>query len=345
MRLKRVDPGGPGINRRRHGGGFSYRDPAGQKITDEAVLERIRRLAVPPAWRDVWICPDPSGHIQAIGTDDAGRRQYLYHEEWRRQRDEEKFARVARLGRRMPAVRGAVEEHLAGRGLSRQRVLAAAVRMLDLGVFRVGGEQYAPADDDDEDDGTFGLATIRREHVRSSNGTVTFDYPAKGGARRTITLHDAALCNVVRALLRRRAGGPELLAYRTDRSTWHDVSSAEINQHIKELAGDEFTAKDVRTWNATVCAAIALAEEHEAGPLETKRATALAVNSALDRVAEQLGNTRAVTRSSYVAPRVVLEFEKGGMAARGLRLDPESDQVAEDVRDLAERAVLRTLDV
>ncbi|HEX2300956.1 MAG TPA: DNA topoisomerase IB, partial [Pseudonocardiaceae bacterium] len=180
MRLRRVDPSGPGFTRQRRGRGWSYADEHGKRITDPEVLSRIRSLAIPPAWREVWICPRPNGHIQAVGTDDAGRRQYRYHDEWRRRRDAEKHDRALRLARRLPRVREAVAEQLEGSGLSCERVLAAAIRMLDIGVFRVGGEEYAPGPDHDE--GSFGLATVRREHVRLRGGAVEFCYPAKGGA-------------------------------------------------------------------------------------------------------------------------------------------------------------------
>ncbi|HEX2301712.1 MAG TPA: DNA topoisomerase IB, partial [Pseudonocardiaceae bacterium] len=186
MRLQRSDPNGAGLTRQRRGRGWSYRDEHGERITDPEVLGRIRSLAIPPAWREVWICPSPEGHIQAVGTDDAGRRQYRYHDEWRRRRDAEKHDRVLRLARRLPRVREMVAEQLDGPGLGCERVLAAALRMLDIGVFRVGGEEYAPGEDDDE--GSFGLATVRREHVRLRGGAVEFRYPAKGGAERAIAL-------------------------------------------------------------------------------------------------------------------------------------------------------------
>lgn len=247
MRLRRVDPNGSGYSRVRRGRGFSYHDERGRLITDRAVLSRIRTLAVPPAWRDVWICPHPHGHIQAVGIDDAGRRQYRYHEEWRRRRDAEKHDRVLRLARRLPRIRGQLAEELNQRELTYERVLAAALRMLDLGVFRVGGEEYAPtvAQDAEDLDGSYGLATVRRDHVRLDRGAVVFCYPAKGGAERYLTLHDSALYQVIRALLRRRGGGEELLAYRVGQD-WRDVKAHDVNARLKQLAGEEFSAKDLR---------------------------------------------------------------------------------------------------
>lgn len=340
VRLRRVDPQGPGFTRRRRGRGWSYWDARGKRLSDPAVLDRIRSLAIPPAWREVWICPQRSGHIQAVGTDDAGRRQYRYHEEWRRRRDAEKHDRVLRLARRLPRVRTVVDEQLAGPGLTCERVLAAAVRMLDMGVFRVGGEQYAPGANDDE--GSFGLATLRREHVRLRDGVVEFCYPAKGGAQRAISLRDPGLHKVVGALLRRRSGGEELLAYRGAEG-WHDVRAEDINARLKQLAGDEFTAKDLRTWNATVLAGVALAEAAAAGIPGSKRGRARMINAALDEVAEHLGNTRAVARSSYVDPRIVQRFCEGRTVTASLHRAGSTDLSDHAVHAMLERAVLRLL--
>ncbi|MGH3897190.1 MAG: DNA topoisomerase IB [Pseudonocardiaceae bacterium] len=340
MRLRRVQPHSPGYSRQRRGRGFSYHDSDGAVITDAATLRRIRALAVPPAWRDVWICPLSGGHIQAVGTDDAGRRQYRYHDEWRRRRDAEKHDRVLRLGRRLPAVRAHIHEQLVGRGLSADRVLAAALRMLDIGVFRVGGDEYAPGPDDDE--GSFGLATVRREHVRLRRDGIELRYPAKGGIQRAITLQDPALHAVVGSLLRRRGGGQDLLAYRAAQG-WHDVRAEDINVRLKELAGDEFSAKDLRTWNATVLAAVAFAESAAGGVPTSQRGRARAINAVLDEVAEHLGNTRAVARSSYVDPRVVQRYVEGRTILAAVRRAGSSDLLDEDVRTHLERALLRLL--
>ncbi|MGH4025860.1 MAG: DNA topoisomerase IB [Pseudonocardiaceae bacterium] len=266
--------------------------------------------------------------------------QYRYHDEWRRRCDAEKHDRALGLARRLPRVRQVVAEQFAGRGLSCDRVLAAAIRMLDIGVFRVGGEGYAPGPDDDE--GSFGLATVRREHVRLRGGAVEFCYPAKGGAERTIALRDAALHKVVGALLRRRGGGPDLLAYRVG-SGWHDVRSEDINARLKQLAGDEFTAKDLRTWNATVLAAVALAEAAADGVPGSKRGRTRLVNAALDEVAEHLGNTRAVAKSSYVDPRVVEWFCAGRTVLPALRRVGTADLSDDAARSRLEQAVLRLL--
>ncbi len=342
MRLRRVRPSSAGISRQRRGRGFSYADASGGRVTDPETLERIRSLAIPPAWQDVWICPLPNGHIQAVGTDAAGRRQYRYHDEWRRVRDAEKHDRVLQLGRRLPQVRAEVTEQLDGKGLTRERVLAAAVRMLDIGVFRVGSEEYAPSDGEDDEEGSFGLATVRREHVRLRRGAVEFRYRAKGGADRAIALRDAQLHRVVGSLLRRRGGGEELLAYRDGRG-WHDVRSADVNARIKELAGSDFTAKDLRTWNATVLAAAVFAGAAADGVPTSQRDRARVVNTVLDEVAEHLGNTRAVARASYVDPRVVERFEEGRTVLRAVRRVGSGDLSDDGVRCAVERAVLRLL--
>ena len=340
MQLRRVTPDGPGYTRRRRGRGFSYYGENGARITDRATVERIRALAVPPAWRDVWICALPEGHIQAVGTDDAGRRQYRYHDEWRRRRDADKHDRVLRLARRLPTVRRQIREQLEGRGLSCERVLAAALRMLDIGAFRIGGEEYAPGPDAEE--GSFGLATIRREHVRLRRGAIELRYPAKGGIDQAMTLRDPALHAVVRSLLRRGGGGADLLAYRTGQG-WHDVSAEDINLRLKELAGDEFSAKDLRTWNATVLAAVALAESAAHGIPAGQRARARAINAALDEVAEYLGNTRAVARASYVDPRVLEHYVEGRMILAAVRRVGTSAFVDEKARACLERELLRML--
>jgi DNA topoisomerase IB len=299
----------PGYRRRRVGRGFAYYDVDGSLIKDER-LDRIRALAIPPAWRDVWICPWPNGHIQAVGTDAAGRRQYRYHDAWRARRDAEKHQRVLEIARGLPDIRDAVVAALQGEGLTRQRVLACAVRLLDLGAFRVGSEQYA------EDNGTFGLATLRRDHVRVRGEKVSFAFTAKGGQERELEVIDEPTAAVVRELTRRpEETGEDLLGYWLDDGEWHDVSSAEINGYLKEISGADFTAKDFRTWSATVLMAATLAERP---PPKSKTARKKAVKSAYEDVAEMLGNTPAVAKASYVDPRVVDRFEQGEPLAEAL---------------------------
>ena len=303
-------------------------------IRDRAELERIRSLAIPPAWTDVWICADPLGHLQATGTDAAGRRQYLYHDAWRSRRDREKFERMLDFARALGPLRAHTDRCLADEGLGRERVLSCAVRLLDLGFFRIGSEEYA------EDNGTFGLATMLRSHVAlRDDSVVTFDYPAKGGERRIQSVVDPEAFDVVAALKRRRAGGPELLAYKNGRS-WVDVTSADINEFIQEVTRGPFTAKDFRTWNATVLASssIALLGRRAKSATARKRVVSLAIGE----VARYLGNTPAVCRSSYVDPRVVDRFNAGQTILGPLERLPVDLPEVERQREI-EEAVLDLL--
>jgi DNA topoisomerase I len=287
----------------RRGRGFAYLDNEGTAVGDAATLERIRALVIPPAWEEVWICPHPNGHIQAVGTDARGRKQYRYHDDWRRRRDREKFDEMIEFARRLPGVRRKAARQLRSSGPNRERVLAGAVRLLDRGFFRIGGEEYA------EENDTYGLATMQKRHVRlEPDHMLVFDYVAKGGKRRLQSIVDPEVYRLVNELKRRRGGGTDLLAYRNGRG-WKDVRSADINDHVKALAGEEFSAKDFRTWNATVLAAVAVAVSGKAlgSPTARKRAIARAVQE----VAFYLGNTPAVARSSYIDPRVFDRFDAG----------------------------------
>jgi DNA topoisomerase IB len=251
---------------------------------------------------DVWICPWPNGHIQAIGIDSAGRRQYRYHDDWRIHRDREKFERVLDFAAALPKLRAAVEKDLARDGLGRERVLAAIVRLLDIGLFRIGGEEYA------EDHETFGVASLRKEHVRISDGIMVFEYPAKGSIPRLVQVRNAGACEVVAALRRRRSAGSNLFAYKHG-NRWTEVHAQDVNDYIKAIAGDRFSAKDFRTWSATVLTAATLAENHPIPDSSRKRRRAIV--NAVATVAEHLGNTPAVCRSAYVDPRVIDRFEGG----------------------------------
>ena len=335
IRLRRSDPNGPGIRRRRCGRGFRYLGPGAQPVRDAETLARIKALVIPPAWEDVWICAEPGGHIQAVGTDAAGRRQYRYHDLWRERQDRDKHDRVLEFGRLLPRLRETVSEHLSGQGLRRERVLAAAVRLIDLGFFRPGGEEYAA------ENGTFGIATIRREHVACRRGELVFDYLAKGAKHREQALVDADVQAVVVSLRRRKGGGDGLFGYRAGRD-WHDVSAADINGYLAEISGGEFTAKDFRTWHATVLAAVGLAvSEHAAG---TATARKRAVARAVAEVAGYLGNTPAVARASYIDPRVIELYESGITIAPALRdLGRNSEFGDLATRGPAERAVVHML--
>ncbi|MBB4684181.1 DNA topoisomerase IB [Amycolatopsis jiangsuensis] len=331
MKLRRSALGEPGISRRRRGRGFSYGAPSGARLTDPETLARIKRLVIPPAWRDVWISPDPHGHVQAVGTDDAGRKQYLYHAEWRRRRDEEKHDRVLAMARRLPEWRRQIDADLAGRGLTERRVLAAALRMLDRGIFRTGGEEYA------EENGTHGVATLLREHARIRGDACVFEYPAKGGLHRSVCISDEALVGVVRALLRADPGNDRLLVYRT-RDGWREIHADAVNERFKELAGNGCTAKDLRTWNATVLAATAFAAT---GPAQSQRAGKRHEAAVMREVSEALGNTPAVCRASYVDPRIVSAYRDASTIEPALRRAGRLD--GEDAREVLERATIRLL--
>jgi DNA topoisomerase-1 len=333
-RLRRSDCSGAGLHRVRRGRGFSYLDDRGARPRDEETLDRIRELAIPPAWDDVWICLDPLGHLQATGTDAAGRKQYLYHQAWREQRDREKFRQMEAFAGALPRLRRVVDGDLNGAELTRERVLACATRLLDVGLFRIGGEEYA------EQGGGLGLATIRKEHVAVRDGSIIFDYPAKSGVRRVHEVADQASVEVVKALKRRRGGAEELLAYR-DGHRWRSVRSDDINDYIKAALGPDFSAKDFRTWNATVLAALALAGQGTAPPSKTARNRAMRAVSG--DVAEVLGNTPAVARRAYIDPRVFDRWLSGWTirgAVKGLDRLAEGDDPG---RRRIERAVLDLL--
>jgi DNA topoisomerase-1 len=306
MRLRRADPSTTGFTRRRRGKGFSYLDEQGRPITDQDELDRIGALMIPPAWRDVWICPDPRGHIQAVGTDQAGRRQYRYHDVWRTKRDAAKFDHVLEVAERLPALRAQVREDLGRRGYPRQRVLAVAVRLLDAGVFRIGGEAYAT--EDASGTATYGLATLHREHVSVRAAQMRFRYPAKGGIERVQLIVDQPAASVLRGLLRRDDDHVELLAYR-EGGQWHDVRSGDVNKYLRAATGCQVSAKDFRTWHATVLAAVELADR--GAERRSLSARKRAVSGAMRAVSEYLGNTPAVARASYVDPRVVDMYHEG----------------------------------
>jgi len=298
-RLRRSDCSAPGFRRVRRGRGFAYVDGGGEPIADPQTIERVRALGIPPAWQEVWICADPRGHLQATGIDAAGRKQYLYHPVWRELRDRQKFQTMEDFAEALPALRRHVTDDLGSTSeLTRERVLACAARMLDVGFFRIGGQEYA------KEDGGVGLATLRRDHVSFSGQEAVFSYPAKSGVRRHHSLADPDVVAVLSPLRRRRSGPPELLAYRQGRS-WRSLHSDDINEYVKRHVGEEFSAKDFRTWNATVLAAVALARHAEDQKSYRTSTSRKRVQSAVAReVAELLGNTPAVARRSYIDPRV-----------------------------------------
>jgi DNA topoisomerase I len=349
-RLRRSNCSSPGITRRRRGRGHEYLDPDGERIDDSEVLERIASLAIPPAWREVWICMDARGHLQATGFDAAGRKQYLYHEDWRAHRDRQKFGSMIAFGNALPKLRRRVARELgAGRRaatgsvderLSRERVLACAVRLLDVGFFRIGSDDYAERNE------SYGLTTMLRKHVTIEDSELIFDFPAKSGQRRVQAIADADALDVVGELKRRR-GGTQLLAYR-EGGRWVELDADEVNEYLKRHTSGDFSAKDFRTWNATVLAAVALAvrdRERESSKKPTNAAREQDVKSAIKTVAAYLGNTPAVCRASYVDPRVIDRYQAGVTIGETLAALPagEPELAKPRVRAKIESAVLELL--
>jgi DNA topoisomerase-1 len=334
-RTRRVDCSGPGFRRARRGKGFSYHSEDGERITDPDTVDRIRSLAIPPAWTDVWICADPRGHVQATGIDAAGRKQYRYHDDWREHRDRIKFEEMLDFARKLPKLRKRVDEGLSGRGLGFDRVCSCAVALLDLGLFRVGGDRL--------DIGTesYGLTTIRCRHLSFSNGEAVFSYPSKSGQKSRHRIHDPRVLPVLRSLKKRGKPGDELLGFREGRA-WRDINADHVNGYIKEVVGAGFSAKDFRTWNATVLTAIFLAAEEEVP--KSKAARKRIVNAAIARTAEYLNNTPAVCRSSYIDPRVFDRFDSGTTIRESVgRIEARSDPGEFVEREAIERAVIRLL--
>ncbi|WP_231116160.1 DNA topoisomerase IB [Motilibacter rhizosphaerae] len=334
--MRRADCSGPGIRRRRAGRGWAYSWPDGRKVDEPDVKARIDALVLPPAWKDVWICPWPNGHIQALGTDAAGRRQYRYHDQWREQRDKAKHDRVLQFAERLPAARERAASDLGLEGMPRDRALACAFRLLDLGFFRVGSEEYA------EENGTYGLATLRREHTTVDGREIVFEYLAKGSKERVQSIVDDEVRAVVQLLLDRDDPNPELLAYQLEDGTWVDVKSGDVNDYVKQVAGDDVSAKDFRTWHATVLMAVALAVSSRVADSPTARKRA--VSRGVTEVSTYLGNTPAVCRKSYIDPRIIDKYEDGVTIAGDLeRLGADAGFGEPAIHGEIEAAVLRLL--
>jgi DNA topoisomerase I len=300
--LVRTDPRSPGITRFKTGEGFRYRDPSGTDVTDAETLFRIGALAIPPAWTSVWISPDPLGHIQATGVDSRGRTQYRYHQLWREQRDAQKFAHMLRFASALPELRTTTLQDLKRRHLDRDRVVAGAVRLIDLGLFRIGGEKYA------ELDHHYGATTLEKRHVRVTRDGLMFDYIAKEGKHRALAITDEAVRPTVRALARSGNGQDALFCWEHD-GTWHNLRSHDVSGYIAARAGGHFTAKEFRTWNATVLMALVLTN---AGPSPTARTRSKVIAASVRDVADMLGDTPSVTRSSYIDPRLISRYEADG---------------------------------
>ncbi|MGY2700465.1 DNA topoisomerase IB [Nocardioides sp. HB32] len=329
-RLRRTSPDQPGWTRRRVGRGFVYLDRSGDRLPAEDV-ERIKSLVIPPAWTDVWITPYENGHLQAVGTDDAGRRQYLYHPQWRARRDAEKFDRMLEFGRALTRARERVVGDLGRDGMPLERACAAAVRLLDLGYFRIGNDVYA------DTHGSFGLTTLERRHVRKHRGRLVFAFTGKSGVDHRIEIDDPVVIETIEIMRRRRGADARLLAYKNSRG-WRSLLPELVNDYVRSTTGLQATAKDFRTWHATVLAAAALAETQEPG--DTKASRKRAVAGAMKEVSEFLGNTPTLARSSYVDPRVIDAYEEGRTIERATRRTYDSP----DERQAAlERATVKLI--
>ena len=329
-RLRRTSRNDPGWTRRRAGKGFAYLDEHGDRLATDDV-RRVKDLVIPPAWRDVWVTPYANGHLQAVGTDDAGRRQYLYHPAWREARDGLKFVRMLDFGKALSKAREQVVADLGTPGMPKARGCAAAVRLLDLGYFRIGNDVYA------DENNSFGLTTLQRRHTRRRGQSLVFDFTGKSGVEHRIEIDDESTVQALEVMRKRRGSSERLLAYKDGR-TWRDIDSGTVNDYIRATTGLEATAKDFRTWHATVLAAAALAQTAEAGATTASRKRAVA--GAMKEVAEFLGNTPALARSSYVDPRVVDAYEENRTIAKTTRRGYDG---ADDRQASLERAVLKLL--
>jgi DNA topoisomerase-1 len=293
-RLRYVSDSERGFERRRHGKSFSYVRSGGGTLRDPHTIERIRALAIPPAWKEVWICPTANGHIQATGRDARGRKQYRYHARWRAAQDEHKYERIITFAKTLPKIRRAVARHLRKRGLPREKVLAAAVKLLETTLIRVGNDEYA------RDNHSFGLTTMHDEHVKIRGATIRFDFRGKHGVEHEIDLQDRRLAEIVHAC--RDLPGQELFQYVDDAGKVCDVGSGDVNDYLREISGEYFTAKDFRTWAGTALAAQALQEFQD---FDSQAAAKRNIRKAIERVAERLGNTQAICRKSYVHPAII----------------------------------------
>lgn len=320
VRLVYVDDDQPGISRQRHGKGWCYHDTDGERITDEGEVERLNGLAVPPAWKNVWLCPKPHGHIQATGYDEKGRKQYRYHEDFRARREAEKYERCVDFGRKLPLIRARVEKDLAEHGPDRDGVLAAIVRLLDLGKVRIGNAAYA------RQNRSYGATTLRKTHARAPRSRIRLEYRAKSGRQRSLVINDGSLARMVRRC--QDLPGQHLFQYLDADGKRHAVSSCDVNDYIRELTGDDFTAKHFRTWGASAQAFEILAK---AGDKD------ITLSDMLDPISDALGNTPAISRQSYVHPALVDLCKQGAPEYfGGLRLPRNTKYLSRYERGLIE---------
>lgn len=311
--LRYVNDDEPGIRRKKWGRGFTYLDPEGNHITNGDVRERLEDLSIPPAWTDVWICPHENGHLQATGRDDEGRKQYLYHPDWKEVRSRAKFERLIPFGEALPQIRARCMQDLHRDGLPREKVLAAAVRLLDCTLIRIGHSQYS------EENDSYGLTTLRNRHVSFTSDSCTFEYTGKGGKQHHIELDDPSLSKVVEQC--EREPGGELFQYYDQEDHRHSVDSENVNSYLQTSANLPVTAKDFRTWGGTLAAAVTLVE---VGPSESEQEAQQNVRSMIEEVADQLGNTKSVCRDHYIHPDLIYAYEEGVLIPKWTNYAEES---------------------
>jgi DNA topoisomerase I len=311
--LRYVSDDSGGIRRKNRGKDFVYYDIEGRMVKDSAELKRIRSLAIPPAWKNVWICRQANGHLQATGLDAKGRKQYKYHPDWRTVRDEAKYERVMSFARTLPKIRAQVAADLNRPGLCRQKVLATVVKFLEVSLIRIGNDEYA------QENGSFGLTTMRNRHVEVKGSTVTFEFRGKSGKKHKIAVSDRRLANIVRKC--QDLPGQRLFEYTNSDGTIAKIGSEDVNEYLNDISGQPFTAKDFRTWAGTVLAAMALAQMEE---VDSKAAAKKNVITAVEAVARMLGNTAAICRKCYIHPTVIIHYLDGKLA-QTLRVKADSE--------------------
>jgi DNA topoisomerase-1 len=313
--LRYVSDETPGITRRKARGGFAYFSADGTRIRDESTLRRIRSLAIPPAYTEVWICPLPNGHIQATGRDARGRKQYRYHPKWRQVRDEAKYERTLAFAQALPTIRARVDADLRRPGLPCEKVLATVVRLLESTLIRVGNEEYA------RENGSFGLTTMRDQHVETEGSKIRFEFKGKSGKKHAVEIRDRRLAKIVAAC--QALPGQELFQYFDDDGERHGVASDDVNAYLRDVTGQDFTAKDFRTWAGTVLAALALQAFQS---IDSQAAAKRQVTEAIEKVAARLGNTKAVCRKCYIHPEIFAAHLDGTLAAQ-LKVETERELV------------------
>ncbi|HUR60298.1 MAG TPA: DNA topoisomerase IB [Opitutaceae bacterium] len=329
--LRYVNDSDSGITRTRAGKNFAYHNPAGRRVSDRATLARITRLAIPPAWTEVWICPQADGHIQATGRDARGRKQYRYHTDWRSARDETKYERMFAFGRALPRIRGQVARDIARRGLGREKVLATMVRLLEATLVRVGNDEYA------RDNGSFGLSTMKDKHAAVSGQRVQFRFKGKSGRHHRIELRDPRIARIVRAV--QDLPGQDLFQYVDEQGRTRDIKSDDVNEYLRRIAGGEFSAKDFRTWAGTVLAAVML---QQCAKCTSKTKAKQNIVQAIAQVAAHLGNTPAVCRKCYIHP-LVLESYLTGATVKLTRAAAAEFRTERPALSATERAVIAFL--